>query len=558
MKHRAEWIIGCIALILLGYTTYIFMVARVELERVQQNTNQLQLLGKMQLQLDSILLDITRINIASSGGFENELAVSCGQYPEFCNLKEAWLNLKSHPSSPGTLKLRNQIDQLTKDIRNNSREIAISLNIKWYQILVLAFSGCLFALIITFLLFGLRKQKEKTEKQNEHLSKLSKDLEDKNAMLREAGKEREAFSHLVSHEMKTPLNIISGMSDLMAGENQIERRRELSEEIGLATRSLARIIDNTIDYERYYKGDIEVKEEPFHLHSLCGLVYRSVGFHADQKNLKVELFIDPAIGDLLFGDGVLLSRVLMQLMSNAVKYTDTGSISLSAGLIEDFDNFQKIEFRITDSGVGIERERLDEIFESFNQKNRVFIRDTEGFGLGLSMAQTLLTAMGTRLNVHSVPMQGSQFYFVIELKKTKLRDLTDTELKKLSGIKLLIVEDNRLNLLIISKYLEKHKFEIESATTHEDAISKLLTHDYHCVLMDLQIPGKDGFEILAEIKQRRPDFKTDVLAVTAASIQFVHEKIVAHGFVDFVAKPVREQELLTKIYRTVFKDVQTD
>jgi signal transduction histidine kinase/ActR/RegA family two-component response regulator len=555
VKRISEWVVVLMALLFVAYTTVLFISARRALHQVETNSGRLQLLNELQLNLDTLRDDITQINSDASEILTSKLAQQCKSDTQICALNNKWLLLRKNPSTPAIQFLQRHSNQTTIEIRSHSRNLSIELNTKWHQLIFIAFSGCAFALVSSILLIILRRRRLKTEKQNAYLVKMSQELEQSNLKLREAGKEREAFSHLVSHEMKTPLNIISGLADMMVSETDPIKKKNFAEEIRIATNGLARIIDNTIDYDKYYRGEIEISKSPFSLHALCGLVYRSIALAAEKKPLKIDMFIDPSVHDHFIGDGVFLSRILMQLMSNAVKFTEKGNIELSVGLISESRTSQVLEFKVSDSGKGMDKKREREILDAFNQKSSTFSRSTEGIGLGLSMAEALLQALGTRLKWHSVSNIGSQFYFSLELDKIDNQIINEQQLEELKEKRVLIVEDNRLNLLILKRYLEKSHLLIDTALTHEEAIGKLSASTYDCILLDLQIPGKDGFEIMQEVRQMQPDYKTPVLAVTAASIQFVHEKIKAHGFYGFVAKPIREQEILAKIFNAI-KDSQ--
>lgn len=551
MRRHWEWSVSGLAILFVFYTVYLFFEARGELKRVHSNTDKLQILTSAQVTLDSISQDLTRINNRTANVLGLQIKQLCQSNALTCDVYRKWIELKKSPTTPALITLRWSVAMTIKDLRAETRKLAVSLSGKWHQLLAISIIGCLFAIISSFLLVFLRRRSFLLKKQNVHLSKLSRELEQTNAKLKEAGKEREAFAHLISHEMKTPLNIISGMAVIMKGEQDPELRGELADEIRLASRSLARIIDNTLDYEHYYKGDIEVHKEPFSLHSLCGLVYRSIGLAAEKKNIQIELVIDPAVEDNFSGDAVLLSRVLMQLMSNAVKYTEKGRVELAVGLISESESSQVLEFKVTDTGIGVAKARMNEIFDSYNQLKKGFSRSTDGIGLGLNVTQALLGAMGTSLHMQSVQGHGSQFYFTLPIGLLNHREITAEQIESLAGTRVLIVEDNRLNLLILRKYLDQRKFYTDTATTHQEALSKLVHNEYDCVLLDLQIPGKDGFEILEQARAEKPGFITPVLAVTAASIQFVHDKISKYNFFGFVSKPIREQELLSRIYSAV-------
>ena len=371
----------------------------------------------------------------------------------------------------------------------------------------------------------------------------------------------------ISHEIRNPLNAIIGLTHLLQASPSQEDRKIYADNLLGTSENLLELINNIMDFSKTEVGKIELLQKSVDLKKNILQNLGSQKAVADQRGLNLNLEIDQQIPDLVKVDSVKLNQVLLNLVSNAIKFTDEGTIRVAVDVEEILGAKVQMKFRVIDSGIGIPSDKLKTIFEAFDQGGEEINRVYGGTGLGLSISRKIVETMGGTLTVKSVLGKGSEFSFALELEITEAEKdgldcnssvLSQGSLSKRS--KALIVDDNKLNILIAKKYLELWEWDYDSAYNGFEAVEKVQNQDFDIVLMDLHMPEMDGLKA-TEIIRKLDDMKYQnlpIIGLTASVEKFVEEKVHSVGFNDLLVKPFKPEELLEKIkFHSSQKNFQT-
>ncbi len=355
------------------------------------------------------------------------------------------------------------------------------------------------------------------------------------------------FLSTMSHEIRTPLNAIVGMSNLIAvAPSQTENLETLK----FASRHLMFLINDILDYSKIDAGKIEFEKEPANVRELMKKLVAVYRERAVEKKNQILTEIDEAIPDLILCDSTRLNQIISNLVSNAIKFTDQGIIRICLRKISGDEQSVSIRFSVEDTGIGIAPEQQGFIFENFSQASSSTTRKFGGTGLGLTITQKLLELQGVKIQLSSEEGQGSCFFFT-QTFEIPARQETEPERSSeriisadvLAGKKILLVEDNPVNVLIASKFLQKWNVQVDVAESGMMALDKFSDHEL--VLMDLEMPEMDGFTTTYNL--RKKGINVPIIALTASALIEVKEKVLQSGMNDFVTKPFDPQELFTKI-----------
>lgn len=359
----------------------------------------------------------------------------------------------------------------------------------------------------------------------------------------------------VSHEIRTPLNAIIGISDLLQQPSSREQQEEYLQILKQTSETLLELVNNVLDFSKIKSGKLRITNKVFDLRTTIQRSLYGERVKAAGKNLQLKVNIDPALPEVILGDSVKLGQVFMNLVSNAIKFTEKGTISVNVAVEELTEKTVSLRCSVCDTGIGIPEEQLENIFEAFHQGSEDINIRFAGTGLGLSISQQVIAMLGGQLQVKSEEGKGSEFSFRLgfPIATCTEKDIPkpQPELPDPTGIRLLLVEDNKINRIVAQKNLEKWGVEFEIAVDGAQAVEMVKQKDYDLVLMDLQMPVLDGFKA-ARIIRELPGEKyreLPIIALTAASEQYYQEKIQQAGFSDFVNKPFHAEDLLRKITR---------
>lgn len=372
----------------------------------------------------------------------------------------------------------------------------------------------------------------------------------------EAVRTKQQFLSNMSHEIRTPMNAIVGFTKVLLKTDLTDKQREFLIAIKLSGDSLIVLINDILDLAKVEAGKMIFEQTPFKLEasiiSMVHLFERKI----QEKNVVLNVVYDPLIPPIIIGDSIRLHQIIINLLSNAVKFTSNGEITIHVRIINETDEHLTISFSISDTGIGISASSLDKIFENFQQASISTSRLYGGTGLGLAIVKQLVESQGGSIHVESQLDKGSVFTFELEFKKSNFIAIPDLEIVEISpehtNIKVLVVEDIMLNQLLMKTLLDDFGFERDIAANGKIAIEKMKTNQYDIILMDLQMPEMNGFEATDYIRSTMHS-KIPIIALTADVTTVDLEKCMAFGMNDYIAKPIDEHLLYSKIINLVKK-----
>lgn len=364
----------------------------------------------------------------------------------------------------------------------------------------------------------------------------------------------------MSHEIRTPISGIIGMNNFLMESGLTEQQKDYAENIRLSSETLLVVINDILDLSKIEAGKLDLEQHAFKLNEIIDQVLFMIRGKAEEKNLKLEYSLSSELPDIIFADSTRLKQILINLINNAIKFTERGSvfISVSASVLNQTD--VKIKFNVRDSGIGIPEEKLGQIFDSFSQAESSTSRKYGGTGLGLSICQKLVELMGGKIWVESDYGVGSSFYFTIEAKVGNKRDLKEkTEDAVLSNVtnlaeayryNILVAEDNLINQKIVLTLLDGLGYQADLAEDGYIAVEKATEQNYDLIFMDIQMPNLDGIEALKKIRkiyEQRKKPQPWVIALTANVFKEDKEKYFKEGFDDFLPKPLAREMIYSAI-----------
>jgi len=372
-----------------------------------------------------------------------------------------------------------------------------------------------------------------------------------------ASRAKSAFLANISHEIRTPMSGILGMSELALEQHaENEELARYVTTIHSAARSLLSILDDVRDVSRIESDQLDIDRRPFRVAELLSTVEAMFQPIAAQKRLTLSVETPPAMTEILAGDRNRIRQVVVNLLSNAMTFTETGSVTMRLREDEVSDVVRELTFEVADTGPGISIGEQRRIFESFNraiQDNEVRY---EGSGVGLAISRRLAQLMGGQLYFETVPGSGSRFFFSVPLE-IPATEPTETAAKIPSSRspgdlgRILVAEDNAINLLVIRTVLEKAGYQIVSVGNGRDAIARLENERFDLVLMDISMPGMDGIEATRAIRAREGDesiqWDIPIIAISAHSMKGDRERFLQEGMNDYISKPFVRETILSAV-----------
>jgi signal transduction histidine kinase/ActR/RegA family two-component response regulator len=413
-------------------------------------------------------------------------------------------------------------------------------------------------MVIILLLFNTKRSNNKFDTDNEDtddvkyrlLEKKFKAISEKAEMLEHEIRSTELFLASMSHEIRTPLNGIIGMTEVLDETSLSQEQKEYVTMIRESSNNLRVIVNDVLDVTKINAGKMELESIPF---DLVTKIEASVGIFKPkiaEKGIELSVVTDPKIPREVMGDPTRLSQVIINLVSNAIKFTDKGG---KLDVITEFKNKNKDEvtfkLSVSDSGIGMTKEQQEKIFEAFSQATVSTTRKSGGTGLGLTISRKIMNAMGTELEVESEEGKGATFFFVITMKIAKQTSVEVEEAevevveekKSFDEINVLVAEDNPINQKLIRIVLEKFGLNVTLASNGEEAYDSRVNNSYDLIFMDIQMPVMGGVEATHDILKYEKENNKEhipIIALTANALPGDREKYMAEGMDDYATKPL--------------------
>lgn len=397
------------------------------------------------------------------------------------------------------------------------------------------------------------EEKLQMENSQRAIMNILEDYRDAKEKSEESTKLKEAFLANMSHEIRTPMNSILGFSDLLAYSNLPKQEKEYVNTIKIAGENLLNIINDILDISKIESGIMGFEDQPFSVEEIFKSLSVMLAVKAQEKNIGLLFRCDDEVPHTVFGDASRLTQVLINLIHNAIKFTEKGKVEVLAKIHEVTGQKVILRFSVTDTGIGVAAGNLESIFERFRQAEAHTTRKYGGTGLGLSIARQLVELQGGSLTVTSEPEKGSVFSFTIPYKISEIpvaekpKPEKKFNMQDLKALNILMMEDNKLNIKLMNSLFTSHSLQLTVAENGQEGVEKLTKNNFDLVLMDVEMPVMNGYDAATYIRKMIKS-NIPIIAMTAHVMAGEREKCLSLGMNDYISKPVNTDLLFEKIH----------
>ena len=442
--------------------------------------------------------------------------------------------------------------QVQKELENNLQNTLVTNSEQAGKLSAYSRILALVAIIAIVIMANIiiRRQSQQLKLIHELKAAESAALKSKNA--------KDQFLANMSHELRTPLNALVGFGNLLKGTPLNFQQKEYVNIISSSSYNLLNIVNDVLDLSKIEAGKLRIKSQPFNLQELFKNIELMFSESIADKGLLYEWHIDDKVPEMLKGDSSRLEQILVNLIGNAIKFTSNGVIRLYAGLVwtDTKQNAYKLGFTVKDTGIGIPKDKIQAVFERFEQLEHITTREHGGTGLGLTIVKSLVENLGGTISVYSEVGVGSEFNFTCVFGKVDGNEKVEEISKKtktlysFDGIRILAVEDNKANQVLIKHMLQKYDLNLSISPNGINAIDLLKKEKFDLILMDIQMPVMDGYTAIDKLRNELK-LITPIIAMTAYVSEAEMQKCLASGFNDYLAKPIEEHALVNLISKYV-------
>jgi PAS domain S-box-containing protein len=392
-------------------------------------------------------------------------------------------------------------------------------------------------------------------------NKALNDLMNAKRQLEELVSVKEQFLANMSHEIRTPMNAIVGFTDLILKTHISQEQRQYIDAIKTSGENLLVIINDILDFSKIQSGKVGFEQIEFSISHVVSTLTELMLPKSTEKHIKLSKSIDKKVPDRLIGDPTRLTQILLNLVDNAIKFTEKGEVKISVELLSEDSDSTTLRFSVSDTGIGISKEKLLGVFDAFTQANNDTTRKYGGTGLGLAIVKQLVEMQGGHIHIESEMEKGSVLTYTLVYRKSlspenAIPDLKENETAVSNDLLILLVEDNTFNQVLAQKVLSDWGWRVEVADNGLIAVEKMKEKDYDLVLMDIQMPEMDGYETTRHIREKLPAPKSTIpiIAMTAHAITGEEEKCFKIGMNGYISKPFKTETLYQKIVSAVNRE----
>jgi signal transduction histidine kinase len=467
------------------------------------------------------------------------------EYTLFYQQLEDSIQINESNSAIHDLENQYKLDKANDEIELKNKEIENGAVLRALFIIIIT----LLVMLILYFMYTVKH----TNRLSQALNKRNEDLMRAKENAEQATTAKTQFLSVMSHEIRTPLNAIIGIANLLNEDLKNEAHRENITVLRIASQNLLHLINDLLDLNKLEVGKMEPENAQLNVRKVVDAIKEMFAVSASQKGIELELEFDYRIPTSLMGDETKLNQSITNLVSNAIKFTDKGFVKMTVALEESRAESSTIRFTVSDTGIGIPGDKQQTIFESFAQASTDTNRKYGGTGLGLSISQKLIEVMGGTLHVRSEVNKGSAFSFTLtfshnhtDYQKPAIEASMDSSL--FEGKRILIADDNAVNIFVLKQFLKKWGITIVEAGNGLEAFKMMHEQSFDMVLMDVQMPIKDGIDATIDIRNAGKEWSAiPIIAITASHEDEVRVKIKACGMNDFIIKPFMPHDLLEKL-----------